>query len=130
MSKSRFPRSVYGQGADPDPRFSLANERTFLSWIRTSLAFIAGALALEALDIPLQPTFRLLATIVFLVLGLATPVYAWVNWARNERALRTGKPLTGPSIGLVLSAALTVIVVLLGVGLLLAGLGGATAAGT
>lgn len=32
--------------ADPDYRFTLANERTFLAWIRTSLALLAGAVAL------------------------------------------------------------------------------------
>ena len=28
----------------PDPRFSLANERTYLAWIRTSLALVAVGL--------------------------------------------------------------------------------------
>ena len=32
-------------GEEPDPRFTLANERTFLAWIRTSLAFLAGGIA-------------------------------------------------------------------------------------
>ena len=45
----RFPRSVYGEGEEPDPRFSLANERTFLAWLRTALAMYAAAFALEAL---------------------------------------------------------------------------------
>ena len=39
----RWPSSVYAHGHDPDPRFSLANERTFLAWIRTALALVAGA---------------------------------------------------------------------------------------
>ena len=30
-------------GAEPDPRFTCANERTFLAWNRTSLALIALA---------------------------------------------------------------------------------------
>ena len=38
----RFPRSVYGEGEEPDPRFSLANERTFLAWLRTALAMYAA----------------------------------------------------------------------------------------
>lgn len=123
MTKKRFPSSVYKHGNDPDPRFTLANERTFLAWIRTSLAFIAGALALEALDIPLQPTFRILATGIFLFLGVSTPVYAWVAWMRNERALRTNTPLHGPTMSVVLSVALTVIVIILGFGLVLEGSG-------
>ena len=32
-------------GRDPDPRFTLANERTFLAWNRTALALIGGGLA-------------------------------------------------------------------------------------
>ncbi|WP_041583188.1 YidH family protein [Xylanimonas cellulosilytica] len=43
--RDRFPASVYGQGSEPDARFSLANERTFLAWIRTSLALMAGGVA-------------------------------------------------------------------------------------
>ena len=31
----RRPLSVYGHGEEPDPRFSLANERTALAWMRT-----------------------------------------------------------------------------------------------
>ena len=44
---------VYAHGHDPDPRFSLANERTFLAWVRTGLALVAGAAAVDALDLPL-----------------------------------------------------------------------------
>ena len=49
----RFPRRVYGAGQEPDVRFSLANERTFLAWVRTSLALVAGGVALEALGLGL-----------------------------------------------------------------------------
>ena len=41
------PRSLR-DGEEPDPRFTLANERTFLAWIRTSLGLMAGAVAMEA----------------------------------------------------------------------------------
>ena len=33
-------------GDEPDPRFTLANERTFLAWVRTALALLAGMVAL------------------------------------------------------------------------------------
>ena len=56
MTNTRFPRRVYEAGTEPDPRFTMANERTFLAWIRTALALIAGGVALEALGLPLQPT--------------------------------------------------------------------------
>jgi uncharacterized membrane protein YidH (DUF202 family) len=34
---------------EPDYRFTLANERTFLAWIRTALALIAGGIAVAQL---------------------------------------------------------------------------------
>jgi putative membrane protein len=43
----RSPQSVYGIGAEPDPRFSFANERTFLAWVCTSLALIAAGVSLD-----------------------------------------------------------------------------------
>ena len=43
----RFPAFVYRDGQEPDPRFSLANERTFLAWIRTALALAAAAIGLD-----------------------------------------------------------------------------------
>lgn len=41
-------------GTEPDYRFTLANERTFLAWIRTALALIAGGVAVAQL----LPRFR------------------------------------------------------------------------
>jgi putative membrane protein len=113
----RFPRGVYARGAEPDARFSLANERTFLAWVRTALALLAGGVALEALDLPVEPHLRLAAALVLLALGIAAPVQAWVGWARAERALRERRPLPAPAM----SAPLAVGVALAGV-LVLAGL--------
>ncbi|QAY69562.1 YidH family protein [Xylanimonas protaetiae] len=93
MPDSRFPRSVYSEGTEPDPRFSLANERTFLAWIRTSLALIAAGVALEALDLPLQHALRLTASLLLLVLGSTLPVLGYREWTRAERAMRQGLPL-------------------------------------
>jgi hypothetical protein len=46
MNDSRFPRRVYQLGSEPDPRFTLANERTFLAWIRTVKGATSGHRAL------------------------------------------------------------------------------------
>lgn len=100
--RQRFPRNVYRDGDEPDPRFSLANERTFLAWLRTSLALFAAAVALEALQLPINAGWRLAAAAVFLVLGAVAAVQAWFGWSATERALRRGKPLPGLSIGGVL----------------------------
>ncbi|MBO3103786.1 YidH family protein [Cellulomonas fengjieae] len=93
----RFPRWVYGTGTDPDARFSLANERTFLAWIRTSLALLAAGVALEALDLPVQADLRFAAALVLVGLGVLAPVLAWVGWARAERAIRRSSSLPAPS---------------------------------
>lgn len=116
MTKTRFPKSVYGEGDEPDPRFSLANERTFLAWLRTSLALFAAAVALEALQLPLHPAWRLAAAAVFLLLGLIAAVQAWFGWAATERALRHDEPLPGLSVG-----GLVVVGVVVGAALIVVG---------
>lgn len=100
MTDRRFPASVFAVGSEPDARFSLANERTFLAWIRTALAFLAGGVALEALGLGIHPGFRLTASLLLLLAGLLTPVEAWLGWMRTERALRLGVPLPGAPLTL------------------------------
>ena len=85
---NRFPRSVYARGSEPDPRFSLANERTFLAWVRTSLALLAAGVALEALQVPISPGFRLASAIVFVLAA------AYVVLARKGR--EAPEDLTSP----------------------------------
>ncbi len=104
---ARFPRSVYDRGTEPDPRFSLANERTFLAWIRTGLALLAGGVALEVLGLDLHPQLRFAASLVLIIAGVLTPVLAWVNWMRTERALREGMPLPASLMGPLLAVAVT-----------------------
>lgn len=115
----RFPRSLYRHGSEPDPRFTLANERTFLAWIRTSLALLAAGVALEALKLPVQPGFRLAAAIIFTVLGLAAAVQAWIGWMRTESSLRDNRPLPGPAFGMLLAPGIVVGILLLVLGTLL-----------
>ena len=94
--RTRFPDRVYRAGTEPDPRFSLANERTFLAWIRTSLALTAGGIALEALGLGLQPQFRLAASVLLVIAGIATSIQAWFGWVHTERSLRLSNPLPPP----------------------------------
>ncbi|WP_062212911.1 YidH family protein [Demequina oxidasica] len=114
----RFPLRVYSKGDEPDPRFSLANERTFLAWTRTALALFATGVALEALAVPINPVLRLVAASLFVGLGLLATAQAWFGWARTEQSLRQGRALPGPMTGPVLSIGIAIGVVLIGAGLL------------
>ena len=109
MSDSRFPRSVFAVGTDPDPRFTLANERTFLAWIRTSLALIAGGVALEAFDVPLPGTLRAAVSVFMLIVAIILPVVAWGHWKQSERAMRENRSLPF-SLGLPVLVAVIVVV--------------------
>lgn len=120
MSSSRFPRRVYDRGEEPDARFTLANERTFLAWIRTSLALLAGGVALEALGLGMHAGFRHAASILLIVAGLLTPVQAWMGWMRTERALRESTPLGPPWIAIPLAVVVVATGVLVLLGVLLA----------
>ena len=115
----RFPRSVYGVGSEPDPRFSLANERTFLSWIRTALALIAGGIALEAVVLPIQPGFRIATAAVLIVAGILSALQAWFGWARIERAMRMSLPLPASPLNAPLVVLVIVVAVLVALGFLL-----------
>jgi putative membrane protein len=83
-----------GAGTPPDYRFSLANERTFLAWIRTGLALVAGGLAAAQFLPPLPIRhLREVIAVCLLLLGAAVAIRAVDHWARCERAMRLGRAL-------------------------------------
>jgi len=82
------------RGTTPDYRFSLANERTFLAWVRTGLALIAGGLACSQFLPPLPVShLREIISITLLLLGGLVALRAVDHWARTERAMRLGADL-------------------------------------
>ena len=109
----RHPRWVYQAGDEPDPRFSLANERTFLAWVRTALAMLAGGVALHALGLPETGWVRTALAVLLVVLGGLVTLLAMVRWARVERAMRTRTPLPSFGLGYLLTGAVVVGAVLL-----------------
>jgi putative membrane protein len=111
--KTRQPRWVYDAGEDPDPRFTLANERTFLAWVRTALAMLAGGIALHALEVPSTGWLRRLLVLVLIGVGGLVCVFALVRWARVERAMRLHEPLPAFGLGLVMTLALVLVAALL-----------------
>lgn len=112
----RWPRSLYGRGAEPDARFSLANERTFLASVRTGFAFLLAALAIDVFLRPTEPTLGAISSLTFAVLGITVMLHSWIRWFRIELSLRTHKPLPGfgLSTAIVSIAALATFVVALG----------------
>lgn len=95
----RWPAWVYGAGDEPDARFSLANERTFLAWIRTGLAFVTAGLGIATLAhfAPDSGARFTIAAVIMLLCGVTCGFAGFGRWARNERAMRLGTPLPAPS---------------------------------
>ncbi|GAB3391837.1 DUF202 domain-containing protein [Micromonospora halotolerans] len=111
------PRELRSVGSRPDYRFSLANERTFLAWLRTGLALIAGGLA-AAQFLPRLPLAHLreVIAVALLLLGATVAVRAVDHWARTERAIRLDEELPASRFPAVLA-----LVVALGALVLVAG---------
>ncbi len=106
----RWPGRVYRVGAEPDPRFSFANERTFLAWIRTSLALLATGIAAEAFLPESAGAGRTVLAATFVGLAAVMSAAAFVRWMAAERALRLGEALPGPGLAPVLAGGVAVLV--------------------
>jgi putative membrane protein len=116
-----WPGWVYGTGSEPDYRFSFANERTFLAWIRTALALVAGGVALDALDRDADGTFRTVLPAVLLVLGGLCAGFGWLRWAAAERAVRRREPLPSSLLTTVLAVGVLAVALVAVAALLLGG---------
>src|SRR4051794_41962296 len=80
-------------GEEPDVRFTLANERTYLAWIRTSLALIGGGLAAGQLLEFQSELARLAVALPPIVLGAVLALTSYPRWGGNQRAPRPREPL-------------------------------------
>jgi putative membrane protein len=79
---------------EPDYRFTMANERTFLAWQRTSLGLLAAAVALVQLVPELAvPYARRVLGIGLAFLAIVTSATGLIRWQQAERAMRRGEPL-------------------------------------
>jgi inner membrane protein YidH len=99
------PPTDTDEGVEPDPRFTFASERTFLAWSRTALALVAAGLAVTQLLPPFPGITwgRRAIGVPLIVLGAAVAVISYVEWNRDQHALRTGRPLHHTYLPLILS---------------------------
>lgn len=107
------------QGSAPDYRFSLANERTFLAWIRTSLAFLAAAIGLDQLAPNLAtPAVREILSLTLCLFAGLLALYAYLRWVTNEKAMRNNtdlpyaKILRWVSVFMTIVACITILMVI------------------
>jgi putative membrane protein len=110
-----------GDGAEPDARFTLANERTFLAWSRTALALVVAGLGIVQLlpPFPGVPWGRHAVGVPLIALGAAVSVIAYWEWRRTQAALRHGGPLPRSMLPGVLAGTVAGIAVLSAVVLLI-----------
>jgi inner membrane protein YidH len=79
---------------EPDYRFTLANERTFLAWQRTSLGLLAAAVAAVQFmpELPISGMRHLLGATVG-VLAIVTAATGLHRWTQVDHAIRRDRPL-------------------------------------
>ena len=96
MRRMRDPE-WWTTGDEPDPRWSLANERTLLAYSRTSLGLVVAGIAVvgshTAADLPVwfaAVGLPLIAT------GLVLAVFGRRRFIEAQRAMRLHEPLPPP----------------------------------
>ena len=87
-------KNWWEEGEQPDYRFSLANERTFLAWIRTSLALLAGSVGIYQLIQHYElPNKWICISISLALVGAIVSLFSWLRWRENEISMRNSKAL-------------------------------------
>jgi putative membrane protein len=92
----------------PDPRFSLANERTFLAYVRTALAVLAGGVAI--IGYVQNGRIALGAGIGLLAVGFIALIGGYIRWRHIDAAIAAGQPIRVSVLPVVITAALTLTV--------------------
>jgi inner membrane protein YidH len=103
--RSTGPRGVAERtGMEPDYRFTLANERTFLAYVRTALGLDAAGLAIRQFLEPSSEHLRLALSVAVIMLGGAVAALGYLRWRQVGRAMRIDGPLPAIRLPLVLGA--------------------------
>src|SRR5260370_543967 len=118
------PPGAADDGTEPDPRFTFANERTFLAWSRTALALVVAGLGVVQLlpPFPGVPWGRHVLGVPLIVFGAVVAVVAYGEWVRSQRALRHGQPLPRSVMPRLLAVVITAIAVIAAVVVLVSAL--------
>nr|WP_098241524.1 DUF202 domain-containing protein [Streptomyces formicae] len=103
------PERIREEGDTPDYRFSLANERTFLAWLRTALALIGGGFAVDQFLPDLRWAWRIGLALALLAAGVLCSLRAVNHWVRCERAMRRGDDLPTSRFPVLLGLAVAVV---------------------
>lgn len=95
---------------EPDYRFTLANERTFLAWLRTALALLAAGVAV----VQLVPEFGITGAretlgVALAALSVLAAMTSVRRWERVERAMRRREALPVSRSPLILAVGLVVV---------------------
>ncbi|WP_137148000.1 YidH family protein [Mycolicibacterium sp. CR10] len=112
MSSSDHERSAESTEEEPDYRFTLANERTFLAWIRTALALIAGGIAV----VQFVPSFGIPGvrhglSVVLTAGGGLLAALAVRRWQQVQTAMRRHADLPPTRVPLLLGGAIFAVTV-------------------
>lgn len=119
MTQSTPPEQAEHE-VEVDYRFDLANERTFLAWIRTALGLLAGGVAVHELVRPFRHHgLRTAVGMSCIVLATIVAVGAYGRWRHVAAAMRRGDPLPHTVMVPILAAGIALISVLAGIGVLL-----------
>lgn len=120
MSSDTPGREAGNDEVHVDYRFTLANERTFLAWVRTALALLAGAVAvLHLLPLGWGEVTRTAVGLVLAFLAGAITVYAPLRWIRVQRTMRRGQTLQLSPLPLIVTGAIGLVCLLVVLGNLL-----------
>ncbi|MFC1400824.1 MULTISPECIES: YidH family protein [Streptacidiphilus] len=101
------------QGEEPDYRATLANERTFLAWTRTSLALLAGSLAVVQLGQATPTALRLALAAYLIALAVGTVLVGYRRWRSVQHRMRLRQPLGRAGYQPLIALAMLVLAVLI-----------------
>lgn len=95
---------------EPDYRFTLANERTFLAWQRTALGLLAAAVGVvQFLPEFAVPGVRHALGGAVGATAMLTSVAGLRRWRQVDRAIRLDQPLPRPATPVYLAVALVAV---------------------